>query len=60
MGRVTTEVAIYNLGDLYEAERGRITNEQVRKVVVKDALVDTGASTLALVSSAQTSVENHP
>ena len=51
MGRVTTEVSISNLDDLYEARRGRMTSDQVRKVVVPDALVDTGASTLALTPS---------
>jgi len=51
MGRVTTEVAISNLGDLYEVERGRMTADEVRRVVVPDALVDTGASTLALTPS---------
>ena len=52
MGRVTTEVVISNLNDLYEAKRGRMTSEQVRRVIVKDALVDTGAATLALPPSA--------
>ena len=51
MGRVTTEVSIFNLGDLYEADQGRLTADQVRRIVVKDALVDTGASTLALTPS---------
>ena len=51
MGRVTTEVSISNLGDLYDVERGRMTADQVRRIVVPDALVDTGASTLALTPS---------
>ena len=51
MGRVTTEVSIFNLGDLYEVKQGRLNADQVRRIVVKDALVDTGASTLALTPS---------
>lgn len=48
MGRVLTEATIYNVHDLVEAKFGKIPNDQVRKVVVTDALVDTGATTLAL------------
>ena len=51
MGRVTTEVSISNLRDLYEADQGRLGADQVRRIVVKDALVDTGASTLALIGN---------
>ncbi len=48
MGRVLTNVKIENLGDLSEAERGLRATEEVRRIVVEDALVDTGATTLAL------------
>jgi len=48
MGRVLTEATIENLGDLVDADRGRITLEQVRRITVNDALVDTGARALAL------------
>ena len=48
MGRVLTEATIENLGDLYEVKRGRLAPDQVRRVVVKDALVDSGATALAL------------
>src|SRR5438552_13276106 len=48
MGRVTTEATIYNLGDLIEVSRGKMTPDQLRKVTVTDALVDTGATTLGL------------
>ena len=51
MGRVLTEVTIYNQGDLYEVRRGTRAADQVRKVVVTNALVDSGASTLALPKS---------
>jgi clan AA aspartic protease len=48
MGRVLTEATIENLGDLYESRRGKLAPDQVRRVSVSDALVDTGATTLAL------------
>jgi predicted aspartyl protease len=48
MGRVMTEATIENLKDLWDAERGLIANEQVRKLDLSDALVDTGATLLSL------------
>jgi len=48
MGRVLTEATVENLEDLWEAKRGLRTPDQVRRIVVNDALVDTGASTLSL------------
>jgi predicted aspartyl protease len=48
MGRVVTEVAIENLKDLWDSERGLRKPEEVRRLLVADALVDTGATTLAL------------
>jgi predicted aspartyl protease len=48
MGRVRTEATIENLKDLWAAEEGRLAPDQVRRVTVNDALVDTGATTLAL------------
>ncbi len=48
MGRVLTEATIENLGDLLEAKRGKMAPEQVRRITVPDALVDTGATTVAL------------
>ncbi len=51
MGRVTVEVTLSNVGDLYEVSRGKLLREQVRKVMVKDALIDTGATTMALTPS---------
>ena len=51
MGRVLTEATIYNLGDLIEVERGKLTPSNVRQVVVNDALVDTGATTLSMPRS---------
>lgn len=51
MGRVTTEATVYNVFDLFEAEQGKRPMEAVRKVTVPDALVDTGATTLAMPKS---------
>ncbi len=48
MGRVRTEVAIENLEDLWAVKKGLCVADQVRRLIVKDALVDTGATTLAL------------
>lgn len=50
MGRVLTEAVIENLRDLFAVEEGRSSPESVRRVSVADALVDTGATTLALPS----------
>ena len=46
--RHTTEIEIANLADLNLANRGVINSEDVRRVTVKDALVDTGATRLSL------------
>ncbi len=51
MGRVTTEATILNLNDLLEAAQGKLPEDQVRKVVVPSALVDTGAWSLSLPTS---------
>jgi clan AA aspartic protease len=48
MDRVTTEATIENVGDLWDAAKGRITEEGVRRITVDDALVDTGATLLSL------------
>ena len=48
MGRVLTEATIENVRDLYAVEEDRLADSEVRRVVVDDALVDTGATTLAL------------
>src|SRR5437879_4710487 len=50
MGRVLTEVLVENLGDLFEVQRGLRPPDQVRRVSIRDALVDTGATTLSLPS----------
>jgi predicted aspartyl protease len=51
MGRVTTEVLIESLKDLWAVELGVKPAEEVRRVTVPDAMVDTGASTLSLPTS---------
>lgn len=48
MGGVTTEVKVENLGDIFEVERGARSPDAVRRIDIDDALVDTGATTLAL------------
>jgi predicted aspartyl protease len=48
MGRVLTEATIENMSDLYGADSGHLPVEKVRKIVVPDALVDTGATMLSL------------
>ncbi len=44
----TTKIELVNLKDLNLAEAGIIKSEEVRRVVVEDAIVDTGATRLAL------------
>ena len=50
MGRVTTEARIENQNDLALVEEGVRQPNDVRAITVSDALVDTGATTLALPS----------
>ena len=46
--RHTTEIKLANLADLVRVQDGTINPEEVRRITVKDALVDTGASRLSL------------
>lgn len=48
MGRVLVEATIDNLEDLWAVKRGLIPADQARHITIADALVDTGATTLAL------------
>ena len=48
MGKVIVTAKIENMQDLYDAERGLLPADKVRTVEVTDALIDTGASTLAM------------
>lgn len=52
MGKVIVSAKIENLEDLFNANRGLIPPDQVRRVEVDNALVDTGATTLLLPKSA--------
>jgi predicted aspartyl protease len=48
VGRVTTPARIENLHDLYRASRGEIKPEEVRRVEVEEAVVDTGCTVMGL------------
>ena len=48
IGRITVEVLLENLEDTWAVRRGALPDEQVRRVIVTDALVDTGATLLSL------------
>src|SRR5437588_2687012 len=48
MGKVIVTAKIENVYDLYNASQGQLAPEQVRRVEVTDALVDTGATMLSL------------
>jgi predicted aspartyl protease len=48
MGKVLVSAKIENLNDLYEVSLGRLKPDEVRRVEVTDALVDTGTMHLML------------
>jgi predicted aspartyl protease len=48
MGRVTTEATIENVKDLWAVECGLRPADSARRVIVDDALVDTGATLLSI------------
>jgi predicted aspartyl protease len=48
MGKVTVPIRVENLGDCYEASKGRIRPEEIRSLDLDDAVVDTGATMLSL------------
>jgi clan AA aspartic protease len=48
IGKILVTATIENLQDLYDYERNLLPKEQVRRVEVNDAMVDTGATTLAV------------
>ena len=48
MDRVLVAATVENLMDLWDADRGLIPVDEVRRVELTDALIDTGATTLAL------------
>lgn len=51
MGRVIVPAVIESLEDVYRVYRGELTADQVRRVEVVDALVDSGATGLSLPRS---------
>jgi clan AA aspartic protease len=51
MGRVLTEATVENLKDLWDVERGLQPADQARRLVIPDALVDTGATLLSIPTS---------
>lgn len=51
MGRVTCEAKVENAVDAALARQGKVDAAGVRTVSISDALIDTGASTLALPTS---------
>ncbi len=51
VGKVIVTARIENLEDLFDAEKGLISQEAVRSVEVHDALVDTGATSLLIPRS---------
>ncbi len=48
MGRVAVPAVIESIEDLYRVQRNEMTAEQVRRIEVAEALVDTGATALSL------------
>ena len=48
MGRVLVDIEVVNASDEYRAHEGSIAEDDVRRVGIADALVDTGCSTFAL------------
>ena len=48
MGKVVVSVRIENLQDTYDAEKGVLPVDRVRRVEVADALIDTGATMLSI------------
>lgn len=48
MGKVLVSAKIENLQDLFKVEQGLLTEDQVRRIEIQDAVIDTGATTLLL------------
>ncbi len=48
VGKVVVEAKVENLADLFMVERGHLTEDRVRRIEVRDALVDTGATILSM------------
>jgi predicted aspartyl protease len=48
LGKVTVSATIENVFDLYEADQGQRADDQVRRIEIADARVDTGATLLGM------------
>jgi predicted aspartyl protease len=48
MGRVAVSAVVESLEDVYLVHRGQMSLEQIRRIEVVEALVDTGATNLSL------------
>src|SRR5437867_1194579 len=48
MPRVVAEAKVENIYDLHEVTQGARPEDHVRRVIITDALVDTGATTLSM------------
>jgi predicted aspartyl protease len=48
VGKVIVTATIENVGDLYSVHQGSMSADQVRRVEVTDAMVDTGATMLSM------------
>ncbi len=48
MGRIVVLAIVESIEDLYRAQRGEIPADQVRRIDIADALIDTGATGLSL------------
>jgi predicted aspartyl protease len=51
MGRVVVPAVVENLFDQMDLAKGRITADQIRRIEISEALVDTGATYLCLPAS---------
>jgi predicted aspartyl protease len=51
MGKVTVGATIENVAELYLVQKGALADDQVHRVEVSDALVDTGATSLSMPRS---------
>ena len=48
MGRVVVPAVVESIQDLWDVERGTLTDESVRRIQIEEAFVDAGATTLCL------------
>jgi predicted aspartyl protease len=48
MGKVIVPATLENIEDLWKSESGEISRDDVRRIEVQDALVDTGAMMLSM------------